>query len=106
MMRIISLLCVSFLLSSQTFAYDRTVTFENKSSSTVVEIYGSNTGTGDWEEELLEGEKLEPNKSVDINFNDGTGYCMFDFLIVFEDQTEMEEERFNTCDYGTLTIED
>lgn len=106
MMRILLSVCLSLFITSHALAYDRTVTIENKSSATVVEMYGSNTGTDDWQEELLEGEKLLPNKSVDVDFSDDTGYCMFDFLFVFEDGSEMEEERFNTCDYGTFTITD
>lgn len=100
------MLLAGLLTTSGAFAYDRTVTIVNDSSQTIVEIYGSNTGTGYWEEELLEGDALASGEEVDINFDDSTGYCMFDFLVIFEDKSEMEEERFNTCDYGTLTITD
>jgi hypothetical protein len=98
------LLLAGLLTTSSVFAYDRSVTIVNESSATIVEIYGSNTGTKDWEENLLGGDSLPSNSEVEVDFNDETGYCMFDFLIIFEDKSEMTEEKFNVCDYGTFTV--
>lgn len=94
------------MMSAPTLAYDRGVTLDNQSSKTVEEFYGSNTGTQDWEEDVLGEDVLEPGEEVSIDFDDGTGYCMFDFKIVYSDGGEDFEERFNVCDYGTLTLTD
>ncbi len=86
--------------------YNRRVLLSNQSSRDIVEFYGSNTGTTEWQEDILGVDALASGEEVDINFDDNTGYCMFDFLIKFSDGSETTEERFNVCDYGTLTVQD
>ena len=91
-------------VSATASAYDRHVTIVNDTSYSIVEFYGSNTGTQSWEEDILGVDVLGPGEEVEIDFNDATGYCKFDFMAVFDDGTETVEEGFNVCDYGTLTI--
>lgn len=86
--------------------YNRTVLVVNDTSQTITHFYGSNTGAQDWEEDILDDEVLEAGEEVEINFDDDTGYCLFDFLAVLEDGSRHIEERFNVCDYGTITFTD
>ncbi|OUD13111.1 hypothetical protein [Thioflexithrix psekupsensis] len=85
-------------------SYNRRVLVVNNTSMDLVEFYGSNTGTEEWEEDVLDVDVLPSGEEVEVNFNDNTGYCMFDFLMVFSDGTELTHSRFNVCDYGTFTI--
>ncbi|MFV2038229.1 MAG: hypothetical protein ACC646_11635, partial [Paracoccaceae bacterium] len=64
---------------------DRRVVIANDIGFTIVEFYGSNNGTDSWEEDILGADVLPPNSTVRIDFDDGTGYCMFDFKAVFDD---------------------
>ncbi len=104
-----SLLLVS-ALSNTAFAapdsYNRHVLLVNNTSKDIVEFYGSNTGTEEWEEDILGVDVLESGEEVEINFDDESGYCKFDFKTVFSDDSEDITEGFNVCDFGTLTLTD
>ena len=67
-------------------------------------FYRSNTGTNSWQEDILGRDVLPSGSEVRINFNDSTGYCMFDLKAVFEDGDEVIQERVNICEVGTFTF--
>ena len=106
MLYTLSLIIGLAVMAGTATAYDRHVVLVNNTSKTIVEFYGSNTGTEDWEEDILGTDTLSPGQQVRINFDDGTEYCKFDFKMVFEDESEMIESEFNVCEYGTLTVSD
>ena len=70
----------------------------NDTEFTIVEFYASNKGTNDWQEDILGTEVLAPGSSVMVNIDDGTGYCKFDFLAVFEDQDQVVSGDNNICE--------
>ncbi|MGL4319798.1 MAG: hypothetical protein ACRCS3_02970 [Paracoccaceae bacterium] len=84
-------------------ALDRRVTIINNTGYTIVNFFGSNTGTTSWEEDILGNDVLPSGSSVQINFNDGTGYCMFDFLAIFDDGEQLIREGVNICEISTFT---
>jgi hypothetical protein len=84
-------------------ALDRRVTIINNTGYTIVNFFGSNTGTNSWEEDILGRDVLPSGSSVVINFNDGTGYCMFDFLAIFDDGEQLIREGVNICEISTFT---
>jgi uncharacterized protein (DUF2147 family) len=84
-------------------ALDRRVTIINNTGYTIVNFFGSNTGTQSWEEDILGNDVLPSGSSVQINFNDGTGYCMFDFLAIFDDGEQLIREGVNICEVSTFT---
>lgn len=102
----LSTLLLTIGLSSSALAYDRHVLVVNNSSNNIIEFYGSNTGTEDWQEDILGVDVLASGEEVEVNFDDDTGYCMFDFNVVFDNETNVIEEQFNVCDLGTLTVTD
>lgn len=81
------------------------VVIVNNSGKTVREFYGSNAGTSSWQEDILGTDMLEPGESVDINFEDGSGYCTFDFKAVFSDGSSAVESGFDVCAVSTVSIE-
>ena len=83
-------------------AADRRVRILNETSFDIVRFYGSNVGSDDWEEDILGRDVLRAGKSVMINFDDGTGYCIFDFKAVFDDGDEVIKERVNICKIGSF----
>jgi hypothetical protein len=85
-------------------SYDRHVTVVNNSGSTVTQFYGSNQGADTWQEDILGSEVLPPGGSVRINFDDGSGYCGFDFKAVFADGTSAVETGIDVCTTATVTI--
>ncbi len=84
-------------------ALDRRVRIINNTGYTMVEFYGSNQGTDDWEEDILGANVLPSGSSVMINFDDGTGYCIFDFKAVFEDGDVLTDFGNNVCELATFT---
>jgi hypothetical protein len=84
-------------------AYDRRVTIINNTGYTIVNFFGSNTGTNSWQEDILGRDVLPSGSAVEINFNDNTGYCMFDFLAIFDDGEQLIRERVNICEISTFT---
>ncbi len=93
------------LIALPVAALDRQVTLVNNTGFTIVEFYGSNTGSGTWEEDILGPDVLPSGSSVVINFDDATGYCMFDFRAVFNDGDVLERGGVNVCEIGTFTYE-
>jgi hypothetical protein len=98
----LSLLSASVVWAAD--SYDRRVVVVNDTSMSLIEFYGSNAGTEEWEEDVLDVDILGPGEQVTVDFNDRTGYCMFDFMMVFSDGTELTHSGFNVCDHGTFTI--
>ncbi len=84
-------------------AEDRRVEIVNNTGYTITNFYGSNTGSNSWEEDILGKDLLPPGGSVVINFDDASGYCMFDFKAVFEDGDEIVDEKIDVCTIGTFT---
>jgi hypothetical protein len=83
---------------------DRRVRIVNETGFTIVRFYGSNTGTDDWQEDILGQDVLPSGSSVIINFDDGTGYCKYDLRAVFDDGDEVTQGGVNICEVGTLTF--
>lgn len=91
------------MLAMPAAALDRRVTIVNETGYTMTNFYGSNTGSKSWEEDILGQDVLPSGSQVSINFNDQSGYCMFDFKAVFEDGDELIRERVNVCEVSTFT---
>ena len=85
-------------------AFNRNVLIVNQSGQTIYRFYGSNVGTSSWEEDILGNSVLESGRSVNINFDDGSGYCNFDFKIVFVNGAERVQSNVNVCEVGTFTV--
>ncbi|MGL5009853.1 MAG: hypothetical protein ACRC6I_08215 [Paracoccaceae bacterium] len=94
---------LSLAMAVPAAAQERYVTIINNTGYTIVNFFGSNTGTSSWEEDILGNDVLPSGSSVRINFNDGTGYCMFDFLAIFDDGEQLIREGVNICELDTFT---
>ncbi len=87
-------------------ALDRRVQINNKSSYDIVEFYASNTGTNSWEEDILGKDILPAGHSVMINIDDGSGYCKYDFLAVFDDGDKVTSSDNNVCELAEFSFTD
>lgn len=100
--------CAALVLLSLTplsaHAADRRVTVVNKTKVAVVEFYASRANTDDWEEDILGQDVLEPGASVEVNIDDGTGACRFDFKAVFDDEDEVIKKKIDVCSVSTFTL--
>jgi hypothetical protein len=89
---------VAFAVTTSASAEDRRVKIINETSFTITHFFGSNAGSGSWEEDILGQDTLGPNQSVVINFDDGSGYCKFDFKVKFSDGDEVVREGIDVCE--------
>ncbi len=83
---------------------DRHVTIINNTGSTITRFYGSNAGSNSWEEDILGADVLAPGQRVSINFDDGSGYCTFDFKAQFADGSSSVENGVDVCTTGAVTF--
>lgn len=94
------------LSNSSAMAMERKVQINNQTSYTIVEFYASNTGTADWQEDILGSDVLPAGSTVSINIDDGSGYCKYDFLAVFEDGDEVVSANNNVCELSDFNFTD
>jgi len=87
-------------------ALDRRVQINNNSSYDIVQFYASNTDSRSWEEDILGKDILRAGHSVMINIDDGTGYCKYDFMAVFEDGDEVTSTDNNVCELSQFNFTD
>ena len=83
---------------------DRHVTIVNNTSAAMTRFYGSNAGVDIWQEDILGSDVLPAGSSVSINFDDGSGYCTFDFKAVFEDGSSLVDSNIDVCTTSTVTF--
>lgn len=84
-------------------AQDRHVEVVNETQHAIVQFYASNVDRGTWEEDILGESVLPVGQSVNINIDDGSGACMYDFKAVFDDGEELVRNGINVCTTSTYT---
>ncbi|MBN9335121.1 hypothetical protein [Devosia sp.] len=87
-------------------ALDRRVRINNNTSYDIVRFYASNTGTNSWQEDILGDDILPSGYSVVINIDDGTGYCKYDFLAVFDDGDQVTAANKTVCELAEFSFTD
>ncbi|MGL4320303.1 MAG: hypothetical protein ACRCS3_05510 [Paracoccaceae bacterium] len=87
-----------------TGAANRNVTIINNTGQDIIRFYGSNAGTSSWEEDILGTSILPRGQAVNINFDDGTGYCTFDFRAELENGSTRETYGIDVCRVSSVTI--
>lgn len=100
MKKTVASLALVFLVAgvANASALDRRVQINNATSYDIVEFYASNTGTTNWEEDILGSDILASGSSVMINIDDGSGFCKYDFLAVFDDGDQVVSANNNVCE--------
>ena len=76
---------------------DRHVVVVNDSGETVRELYGSNVNRTSWEEDVLGSRVLGAGERINVNWDDGSCECNFDFKAVYMDSGETVRRGINVC---------
>ena len=84
-------------------AADRRVDIVNDTGKVMEEFYASAVDTDDWEEDILGKDVLADGEEVEIDIDDGSGACKFDFKAVFTDGTERVKRGVNVCSISKYT---
>lgn len=93
-------------LGSTSFAAAQDLVFmlTNLTDSNVEEIYLSDVGTDEWEENLIEGAILPSGNEVPVNIMDGLETCSYDIQVVFDDGDVIEDYDVDLCEMEGYTI--
>jgi hypothetical protein len=85
--------------------FDRRMVIVNESRLVIREFYATNSGVNRWGRDLLGQSVIRPGQRYVFNFDDGTGYCLFDFRAVLENGRAIERYRVNVCENVSWTIQ-
>ena len=88
----------ALMSASVSHAEDRHVRIINETSHTMVSFYASNTARNTWEEDILGRDELGPGQDVNVNVDDGSGHCLFDFKAVFDNGQVLIRHNINVCE--------
>ena len=108
-MRISSLLAalgaagLLLLAAEAATAANRHVDTVNKTGMAIKHFYASTTGTDECEEDILGRDVIEHGETFDINIDDGSGACRYDFKAVFENGQSLVRNNVNVCQISTFT---
>jgi hypothetical protein len=76
---------------------ERHVVLTNNSRERLIEIYASDDGTDNWQEDLLGLEFLLPGSSVFIDVDDRNGNCRVDVKTVLNNGSSLVYRGVNAC---------
>ncbi|MDP7150066.1 MAG: hypothetical protein QGI08_11560 [Paracoccaceae bacterium] len=91
------------LLSAPAFAEGRELQIVNYTDFEIVAIFGMRQGATEWGENELAGDIITAGETQTVDFDDGSGYCMFSIMAVFDDGEELVSEDINICDLPAFT---
>ena len=76
----------------------RAMQIGNDTGFTIVALYATQMGSDDWGQDRLNGDPIEDYEIQTVDFDDGSGYCMYKLKAVFDDGEELISEDINVCD--------
>ena len=94
---------IASTLATSALAQNRWVTIVNRTGYTIVEFYSTNVNASSWGNDVLGSRVVRHGGQIDINFDDGSGQCLFDFRAIFNDGDVLEASNVNVCEIGTYT---
>lgn len=97
---------VTLILTAPAMAEDLDFKLINTSSSGVVGVFVSHTGTSQWEENLIDGGVLPSGNQIDVVIADGRDVCDYDIKVSFQDGTSLEDYNLDLCQLGAYTVHD
>lgn len=100
--RILMLAAAGVALATSAHAADRHVRIINATEHTMVRFYASNIDADDWQEDILGDSVVRPGDDVNVNIDDGSGHCRFDFKAVFDDGEATVKHNVDVCSISSF----
>lgn len=100
------LLALAFVATffSAAQAQNRVVAIINDTGVTMTHFYATNRDQRDWGRDWFGNSVLPSGNSVNLNINDGTGYCIYDLRALFADGDEVTRYGFNVCEMASWRV--
>lgn len=76
---------------------NRVMNIVNDTNRTMVRFYASNSSRSSWGPDQLGSSVLGPHRFTTINFDDGTGACVFDFRAEMSNGQNLNHYNINVC---------
>lgn len=85
------------------FADGRDMQIINQTGFDIVEFFSAHKDASDWGKELLAGEAIGGYAERLLDLDDGSGYCLYSFRVIFDDGEELVSDDINICDLTMFT---
>jgi len=86
--------------------YNRTIEVVNATDRLITHIRARNVDTGVWIADVLGGNRLRAGQSKTVQFDDGTGACIFTLRTSYmRGYNRVTDRTYNVCEFTTLTYE-
>ncbi len=95
---------VCLMVAAPAMAQEAVFTLNNATSFGIVEFYGSADGDVSWEENILGGQTLAAGGNLSVNFDNGSGVCVYDLRAVFDDGDETVIKDVDICAQKSVTL--
>jgi len=82
----------------------RDLNLVNSSRTAVASFFAAHAGTEQWDVDLLSRRGLQPNHFVQLDLDDPTGDCRYDFKLVFTDGTSVIHRNVDICALRIYTL--
>lgn len=102
MLRLLVTAAIAAAIALPAAALDRRMTIVNQTGVTMNNFYATNTGNQSWGKDWLGSQVMPSGSQMQVDFDDNSGYCLFDFRAIFVDGDELIDQ-VNVCEIGTYT---
>ena len=75
----------------------------NQTGFEIIEFYSSYKDEVDWGANLLTDQPIGGDDERLLDLEDGSGYCLYSFRVIFDDGEELISDDINICDLSTFT---
>ena len=100
-----TLLYLGLLLSTSSFAANKSFLLVNATTSSVCSFYASKSyGSTSWEEDIFGPETLDKGGVMNVSLNDGNPNCLYDTKAIMCDGRIFTKFKFNACTNVSLSI--
>jgi len=108
MKKLVVLLTIVFAIffAQSAMAEDLKFNLYNHASVKVVSFQTSPVNDNNWGPNLMEGYELPSNGEVEVAIEDGEKVCHYDILVIFSDDSRVEDRNIDLCDLGSYTVND
>ena len=89
--------------ASPAFADGREIQIINQTGFEIVEFFSAHKDEADWGDELLQGQAIGGYAEKLLDLEDGSGYCLYSFRVIFDDGEELVSDDINICDLTMFT---
>jgi hypothetical protein len=95
---------VAVIFAAPASASDEELTIVNRTGYVISEIYISPTRTDNWEEDIMGREVLGNGERVVVDFSRSEDACLWDMLVIYEDEEEVSWDALNLCELATVVL--